>query len=109
MRQPRRLRALKPRDRALKRGSRRRKAVPWRPIAKDISARRATFTTEQEARVAVTGGDGVRRGCAEAGRCRPLQSVFGPVVVSRIAYRAKGHANLCPADAEQVADGQRRR
>jgi len=44
MRQPRRLRTLEPRDRALKRGSRRRKAVPWRPIAKDISARRVTVS-----------------------------------------------------------------
>jgi len=54
---------------------------------------------EQEARVAVTGAEGVRRGCMETGRRRPLLSVFGPVVVMRSAYRAKGHRNLCPADA----------
>ena len=69
---------------------------------------------EQEVRVAVSGAEGVRRGCMEAGRRRPLLSVFGPVVVSRNAYRAKGHANLCPADAllnlpaEQHSHGLRR-
>jgi len=69
---------------------------------------------EQEVRVAVSGADGVRRGCMEAGRRRPLLSVFGPVVVSRNAYRAKGHQNLCPADAglnlpvEQHSHGLRR-
>ncbi len=47
----------------------------------------------------VRGADGVRRGCVEAGHRRALQSVFGEVGVSRIAYRARGHENLCPADA----------
>ncbi len=47
----------------------------------------------------VAGADGVRRGCAEAGHRRSLLSVFGEVGVSRIAYRARGHENLCPADA----------
>ena len=38
----------------------------------------------------VTGPDGVVRRRAERGRTRALASVFGPVVVSRIAYRAAG-------------------
>ena len=46
----------------------------------------------------VLGSDDVRRGCVERGRRRSLQTVFGDVHVSRIAYRAKSHSNLCPAD-----------
>jgi hypothetical protein len=48
---------------------------------------------------AVTGSDGARRGCAERGHGRPLRTVFGEVRVGRIAYRSRGHQNLCPADA----------
>ena len=47
----------------------------------------------------VRGADGVRRGCIEAGHRRALGTVFGAVGVSRIAYRARGQRNLCPADA----------
>jgi hypothetical protein len=62
----------------------------------------------------VLGRDGVRRGCVERGRRRSLQTVFGEVQVSRIAYRAKAHGNLCPADgalnlpAEKHSHGLRR-
>jgi hypothetical protein len=42
---------------------------------------------------------GVPHGNAEAGHRRVLGTVFGQVPVSRIAYRARGHANLHPADA----------
>lgn len=48
----------------------------------------------------VTGLDGVTRRRAEAGHARPLSSVFGPVTVSRIAYRAPGAPNVHVADAE---------
>jgi hypothetical protein len=48
----------------------------------------------------VTGPDGVTRTRAEAGHARPLATVFGPVTVSRIAYRAPGAGNAHPADAE---------
>ena len=48
----------------------------------------------------VTGPDGVARTRAEAGHTRPLSSVFGPVTVCRIAYRAPGAPNAHPADAE---------
>lgn len=55
---------------------------------------------ERERRAAeVRDADGVRRGCVEAGHRRPLQTLFGEVGVSRMAYRARGQHNLCPADA----------
>jgi hypothetical protein len=40
----------------------------------------------------VSGPDQITRTRAEAGHVRPLASVFGPVRVSRIAYRAAGPA-----------------
>ena len=48
----------------------------------------------------VTGPDGSARPRAERGRTRRLSSVFGPVIVSRIAYRAPGMPDVHPADAE---------
>lgn len=60
----------------------------------DLRASRERITEQ-----APVGSDGVRRGCVEHGRSRSLQTVFGEVTVSRIAYRAKAHSNLCPADA----------
>ena len=48
----------------------------------------------------VTGPDGITRRRAEAGHTRLLASVFGPVTVSRIAYRVPGAPNAHPADAE---------
>jgi hypothetical protein len=48
----------------------------------------------------VTGPDGIARRRAERGHCRPLASVFGPVQVSRIAYRAPGARNAHPADEQ---------
>jgi hypothetical protein len=47
----------------------------------------------------VVGPDGICRRRAEWGHGRPLSSVFGPVRVSRIAYRAPGAPNVHPADA----------
>jgi hypothetical protein len=48
----------------------------------------------------VSGPDQVTRVRAERGHARQLASVFGPVVVSRIAYRAAGAPNV------HLADGQ---
>ena len=45
------------------------------------------------------GADGVVRTRAERGRQRDLATIFGTVEVTRIAYRASGVPNLCPADA----------
>jgi len=53
---------------------------------------------EQPLQRAPVGSDGAPRGCVERGRKRSLHTVFGEVAVSRIAYRAKAHSNLCPAD-----------
>jgi hypothetical protein len=46
----------------------------------------------------VTGPDGIIRTRAEAGHGRALSSVFGPVRVFRIAYRAPGAPNVYLAD-----------
>jgi len=46
----------------------------------------------------VTGVDGVPRRRAERGHVRTVVTWFGPVIVRRLAYRAPGAANLCPAD-----------
>jgi hypothetical protein len=48
----------------------------------------------------VTGPDGVARTRAEKGHQRQLATIFGPVTVTRIAYRAPGMPNVHPADAE---------
>ncbi len=45
----------------------------------------------------VMGPDGICRTWAERGHGRPLSSVFGPVRVSRIAYRAPGAGRMSPA------------
>jgi hypothetical protein len=49
---------------------------------------------------AVTGPDGITRTRAERGHAVSVSSVFGPVQVSRIAYRAPGARNAYPADAQ---------
>ena len=54
---------------------------------------------EREPRIAaVADAEGVGHGSAEPGHTRGLATVFGPVQVTRIAYRARGQANLHPAD-----------
>jgi|HubBroStandDraft_5_1064220.scaffolds.fasta_scaffold56420_1 hypothetical protein len=54
----------------------------------------------EQRQAGVTGPDGAARTRAEAGHTRPLATVFGPVTVSRIAYRAPGAPNVHRADAE---------
>jgi hypothetical protein len=54
----------------------------------------------EQRRGQVTGPDGSARPRAERGRRRALSTVFGPVTVSRIAYRAPGAPSVHPADAE---------
>jgi hypothetical protein len=64
----------------------------------------ATFALDsaREERIPqVTSAAGIRHGTAEAGHGRGLASVFGPVRVTRIAYRNRREANLYPADARQ--------
>jgi hypothetical protein len=54
----------------------------------------------RETRVEVVDAEGVAHRSVETGHVRPLQSIFGPVSVERLAYRHRGHANLYPADGE---------
>ena len=44
--------------------------------------------------------DGVVRTRVERGHARGLTTVFGPITVERMAYRAPGAVNLHPADAD---------
>ena len=65
----------------------------------------ATFALDsaREERIAqVTSAAGIRHGTVEAGHDRGLASVFGPVRVTRMAYRNRREPNLYPADARQV-------
>ncbi len=65
----------------------------------------ATFDVDaaREQRAAqVTSAAGIRHGTVEAGHGRGLASVFGPVWVSRMAYRNRREPNLYPAGARQV-------
>lgn len=48
---------------------------------------------------AVHDNEDITHGAVEAGHRRPLATVFGEVVVDRLAYRHRGHPNLYPADA----------
>jgi hypothetical protein len=48
----------------------------------------------------VSGPDGITRRRAGRGHARRLASVFGPVMVTRIAYRAAGSLNVHPADGQ---------
>ena len=47
----------------------------------------------------VVDAQGSAHGTVEVGHTRPLMTVFGEVVVRRIAYRKRGRSNLYPADA----------
>jgi hypothetical protein len=74
--------------------------VDARELFRGLLADHLQLRAEQEQRLAsVVDDHGVPRGNAEAGHRRVLGTVFGEVPVSRIAYRARGHANLHPADA----------
>src|SRR6266568_439365 len=53
----------------------------------------------------VTSAAGVRHRTVEAGQGRSLASVFGPVRVTRMAYRHGHEENLYPADARSVMPG----
>ena len=50
----------------------------------------------------VTSAAGIPHGSVEEGHGRGVTSVFGPVRVTRLAYRNRREPNLYPADARQV-------
>jgi hypothetical protein len=65
----------------------------------------ATFTIDcaRERRIThVDSAAGIRHGSVEAGHDRGVTSVFGPVRVSRLAYRNRREPNLYPADARWI-------
>jgi hypothetical protein len=68
----------------------------------------ATFdldSAREERAEGVTSAAGIRHGTVEAGHGRGVTSVFGPVRVTRMAYRSRREPNLYPADARQVLPG----
>ena len=76
-------------------------AVRGREIQRRLLQDHLRARAAAEPRLArVTGPDQVARTRAERGHARSLSSVFGPVKVSRIAYRAPGTAAVHRLDAE---------
>ena len=68
----------------------------------------ATFdidSAREERASGVTSAAGIPHGSVEEGHGRGLASVFGPVRVTRMAYRNRREPNLYPADARQVLPG----
>ena len=68
----------------------------------------ATFDIDaarEERATGVTSAAGIRHGIVEEGHGRGVTSVFGPVRVTRKAYRNRREPNLYPADARQVLPG----
>ena len=68
----------------------------------------ATFdidSAREERAAGVTSAAGIPHGSVEEGHGRGLTSVFGPVRVTRMAYRNRREPNLYPADARQVLPG----
>jgi hypothetical protein len=65
----------------------------------------ATFDIDaarEERAEGVTSAAGIRHGSIEKAHGRGVASVFGPVRVTRMAYRNRREPNLYPADARQV-------
>jgi hypothetical protein len=70
-----------------------------REVARQIFQDVMDSLSAGESRVEAVGSDGIARTRVESGHTRGLTTVFGPVTVSRKAYRAPGAANLSPLDA----------
>jgi hypothetical protein len=64
----------------------------------DLRAAREERAARQDHRAA-TGADGITRTRMETGHCRLLATLFGPVQVTRCAWRRPGAPDLRPADA----------
>ena len=85
-----------------------------RQLLRQMFADQMDLRALRETRLAVVAAGGEAHGTAEAGHRRPLQTIFGQVDVTRIAYRHRGQANLYPADgalnlpAERHSHGLRR-
>jgi hypothetical protein len=68
-----------------------------RQVAQDRLDRQAAG---EERRARVVDADGLARTRVERGHARRLTTVFGPVTVTRMAYRAPGAKNVYPMDAQ---------
>ena len=74
--------------------------VAGRDLLRRLLQDHLDLRAQREARLAdVVDVHGVRHGMVEDGHGRRLGTVFGPVTVSRLAYRHRGDHNLYPADA----------
>ena len=67
-----------------------------------LAATFALDSTREERIAHVTSAAGIPHGSVEAGQSRGLASLFGPVRVTRMAYRNRREPNLYPADARQI-------
>ena len=68
----------------------------------------ATFgidSAREQRAAGVTSAAGIRHGIVEEGHGRGVTSVFGPVRVTRKAYRNRREPNLYPADARWILPG----
>ncbi len=75
-------------------------SVDARELVRQLFQDHLDLRAEREERIgAVTDAEANSYGALEAGHARGLQTVFGPVTVSRLAYRHRGSDNLYPADA----------
>jgi len=86
-----------------------------RELLRALLQDRLDLDAQREQRAAdVTDAAGVAHRAVEPGHERPLASVFGPVTVTRLAYRARGAENLHVADGvlnlpvERASHGVRR-
>jgi hypothetical protein len=76
-------------------------AARFREVERRLLQDHLSALAAAEPRLArVAGPDGVTRTRSEPGHERTVASVFGPVVVSRIAYRAPGAAAVHPLDEQ---------
>jgi hypothetical protein len=75
-------------------------AVRFRDLARQAVQDHLDLRAQREELLAeVVDAAGVTRGRVEVGRERGLATIFGEVVVDRIAYRERGYSDLHPADA----------
>ena len=85
-----------------------------RQLLRQMFADQMDLRALRERRLSVVAANGETHGTVESGHRRPLQTIFGEVDVTRIAYRHRGQANLYPADgalnlpAERHSHGLRR-
>jgi len=74
--------------------------VDLRELVRQLYQDHLDLRAEHEQRLAeVVSVNGSGHRSVEAGHARPLQTVFGAVDVTRLAYRRRGERNLYPADA----------